>query len=235
MSLLSPAWPQQDEPSPCGTTTGLPPASSDSDSGCALEEYLEPSADPAPPEVGSTRLSPSPAWFPQQSTPFPGVKHAFQQLQAKHSFIPPVSPQVPPCFGPRSPQPGSPSDRARLRARALLQQLPPQDCDVRPPFLGCCPLPGLAPCPPDPRAPAGAVLPRPRRGGAAPAPSLQRPPQTGGPGPGAGVSRAGSLPWLSLQEGEVAPPAPIFWRGAVPKSQPGPKPRVPVPCSAAGG
>ncbi|XP_068852100.1 prickle-like protein 4 [Aphelocoma coerulescens] len=88
MSLQSPAWPQRDEPSPCGTTTGLPPASSDSDSGCALEEYLEPSADPAPPEA-------------------------------------------PPCFGPRSPQPGSPSDRTRLRARALLQQLPPQDCDER--------------------------------------------------------------------------------------------------------
>ncbi|XP_015506381.1 prickle-like protein 4 [Parus major] len=86
MSLPSPAWPQQDEPSPCGTTTGLPPASSDSDSGCALEEYLEPSAEPAPPEVLL-------------------------------------------CFGPRSPQPGSPSDRTR--SRALLQQLPPQDCDER--------------------------------------------------------------------------------------------------------
>ncbi|XP_039941856.1 prickle-like protein 4 isoform X2 [Hirundo rustica] len=83
MSLPSPAWPQRDEPSPCGTTTGLPPASSDSDSGCALEEYLEPSVEPAPPEVL-------------------------------------------PCFGP-----GSASDRTRLRARALLQQLPPQDCDER--------------------------------------------------------------------------------------------------------
>ncbi|XP_030089421.2 prickle-like protein 4 isoform X1 [Serinus canaria] len=82
MSLPSPAWPQQDEPSPCGTTGGLPPASSDSDSGCALEEYLEP-------------------------------------------------PEVPPCFGPRSPPPGSAPDRTRLRARALLQQLPPQDCDER--------------------------------------------------------------------------------------------------------
>ncbi|OWK51766.1 Prickle-like protein 2 [Lonchura striata] len=102
MSLPSPAWPQQDEPSPCGTSTGLPPASSDSDSGCALEEYLEPPADPAPPEV-------------------------------------------PPCFGPRAPQPGSPSDRTRLRARALLQQLPPQDCDVRPLFLGCHSLAGTRP------------------------------------------------------------------------------------------
>ncbi|XP_063034113.1 prickle-like protein 2 [Melospiza melodia melodia] len=88
MSLPSPAWPQQDEPSPCGTTGGLPPASSDSDSGCALEEYLEP-------------------------------------------------PEVPPC----SPQPGSDRDRTRLRARALLQQLPPQDCDVRPPPLAAAPLP----------------------------------------------------------------------------------------------
>ncbi|TRZ10391.1 hypothetical protein HGM15179_016724 [Zosterops borbonicus] len=88
MSLPSPAWPQQDEPSPCGTTS-LPPASSDSDSGCALEEYLEPSTEPAAPEAL-------------------------------------------PCSGPCSvPQPGSPSDRTRLRARALLQQLPPQDCDER--------------------------------------------------------------------------------------------------------
>ncbi|XP_038018653.1 prickle-like protein 4 [Motacilla alba alba] len=88
MSLPSPAWPRRDEPSPCGTPGGLPPASSDSDSGCALEEYLEPSAEPAPPEV-------------------------------------------PPRFAPRSPPPGSACDRTRLRARALLQQLPPQDCDER--------------------------------------------------------------------------------------------------------
>lgn len=54
MSLPSPAWPQRDEPPPCSTATGLPPASSDSDSGCALEEYLEPPVDPAPSEVGST-------------------------------------------------------------------------------------------------------------------------------------------------------------------------------------
>ncbi|KAM7032790.1 prickle-like protein 4 isoform 1-T1 [Acridotheres tristis] len=88
MSLPSPAWPQRDQPSPCSASTALPPASSDSDSGCALEEYLEPSVDPAPPEVL-------------------------------------------PCFGSRSPQPGSAPDRTRLRARALLQQLPPQDCDER--------------------------------------------------------------------------------------------------------
>ncbi|XP_076214053.1 prickle-like protein 4 [Aptenodytes patagonicus] len=88
MSLPSPAWPQRDEPPPCSTATGLPPASSDSDSGCALEEYLEPPVDPAPSEV-------------------------------------------PVCFGTRSPQPASPADRIRLRARALLQQLPPQDCDER--------------------------------------------------------------------------------------------------------
>ncbi|XP_005059338.1 PREDICTED: prickle-like protein 4 [Ficedula albicollis] len=85
MSLPSPAWPQRDQPSPCGTGTALPPASSDSDSGCALEEYPEPPADP----------------------------------------------EVPPCFGSGSPQPGSAPDRTRLRARALLQQLPPQDCDER--------------------------------------------------------------------------------------------------------
>ncbi|XP_064327899.1 prickle-like protein 4 isoform X1 [Phalacrocorax carbo] len=88
MSLPSPAWPQRDEPPPCGTATGLPPASSDSDSGCALEEYPEPPTDPAPPEV-------------------------------------------PACFGTRSPQPASPADRIQLRTRALLQQLPPQDCDER--------------------------------------------------------------------------------------------------------
>ncbi|GAB0200121.1 prickle-like protein 4 [Grus japonensis] len=88
MSLPSPAWPQRDEPPPCGTATGLPPASSDSDSGCALEEYLEPLVDPAPPEV-------------------------------------------PVCFSTCSPQPASPADRIRLRTRALLQQLPPQDCDER--------------------------------------------------------------------------------------------------------
>ncbi|XP_026719892.1 prickle-like protein 4 [Athene cunicularia] len=86
MSLPSPAWPQRDEPPPCDTAAGLPPASSDSDSGCALEEYLEPPADP---------------------------------------------PEVPLCFGPCLPQPASPADRILLRARALLQQLPPQDCDER--------------------------------------------------------------------------------------------------------
>ncbi|XP_053943808.1 prickle-like protein 4 isoform X2 [Cuculus canorus] len=88
MSLPSLAWPQQDEPPPCGTATSLPPASSDSDSGCALEEYPEPPVDP-------------------------------------------VLPEVPVCFSTRSPQPASPDDRIRLRARALLQQLPPQDCDER--------------------------------------------------------------------------------------------------------
>nr|XP_027300949.2 prickle-like protein 4 isoform X2 [Anas platyrhynchos]XP_038024357.1 prickle-like protein 4 isoform X2 [Anas platyrhynchos] len=88
MSLPSPAWPQPDEPPPCVTATGLPPASSDSDSGCALEEYLEPPADPAPPKV-------------------------------------------PACFESRSLDPASPADRSRLRVKALLQQLPPQDCDER--------------------------------------------------------------------------------------------------------
>ncbi|XP_062451172.1 prickle-like protein 4 isoform X2 [Rhea pennata] len=50
MSLRSPAWPRRAERPPCGTAAGLPPASSDSDSGCALEEYAEPPAEPAPPE-----------------------------------------------------------------------------------------------------------------------------------------------------------------------------------------
>ncbi|XP_025912310.1 prickle-like protein 4 [Apteryx rowi] len=81
MSPPSPAWPQRDEPPPCGTAAGLPPASSDSDSGCALEEYLEPPA------------------------------------------------EVPVRFAARSPEPAAAG--SRLRARALLQQLPPQDCDER--------------------------------------------------------------------------------------------------------
>ena len=85
MSLPSPAWPQRDEPPPCGTATSLPPASSDSDSGCALEEYLEPPADPVPPEVGSTRAlsaphSPPALWAPSTGgtrSPAPGLKHTF--------------------------------------------------------------------------------------------------------------------------------------------------------------
>ncbi|XP_057279552.1 prickle-like protein 4 [Pezoporus wallicus] len=89
MSLPSTAWPQRDEPPPCGTTTtSLPLASSDSDSGCALEEYPEPSTEPAPPEV-------------------------------------------PPCSGAPTLHPCSPTDSIQLRTRALLQQLPPQDCDER--------------------------------------------------------------------------------------------------------
>ncbi|XP_033925774.1 prickle-like protein 4 [Melopsittacus undulatus] len=89
MSLPSTAWPQRDEPPPCGTTTtSLPLASSDSDSGCALEEYPEPPTEPAPPEV-------------------------------------------PPCSSTLAPHPSSPTDSIQLRTRALLQQLPPQDCDER--------------------------------------------------------------------------------------------------------
>ncbi|XP_068015879.1 prickle-like protein 4 [Melanerpes formicivorus] len=88
MSLPSPAWPQRDELPACSTATGLPPPSSDSDSGCALEEYLEPPPDPLPPEV-------------------------------------------PLCPGTCSPPPLPPAARTQLRARALLQQLPPQDCDER--------------------------------------------------------------------------------------------------------
>ncbi|XP_068774344.1 prickle-like protein 4 isoform X2 [Struthio camelus] len=82
MSLPSPAWSQRDEPPPCGTATGLPPASSDSDSGCALEEYPEP-------------------------------------------------PEVPARSATRSPEPALPADGNQLRIKALLQQLPPQDCDER--------------------------------------------------------------------------------------------------------
>lgn len=92
MSLPSPAWPQQDEPPPCGTATSLPPPSSDSDSGCALEEYPEPPADPAPPEVGSTPgslcslLSPSSAgavhgWYLRQSPPRPQDETLFSNLK----------------------------------------------------------------------------------------------------------------------------------------------------------
>ncbi|XP_062451173.1 prickle-like protein 4 isoform X3 [Rhea pennata] len=88
MSLRSPAWPRRAERPPCGTAAGLPPASSDSDSGCALEEYAEPPAEPAPPEA-------------------------------------PARPAA------RSPEPAPPADGNRLRVRALLQQLPPQDCDER--------------------------------------------------------------------------------------------------------
>ncbi|KAM8795946.1 prickle-like protein 4 [Eudromia elegans] len=74
MSPPSPAWPQRDEAPACGAATGLPPPSSDSDSGCALEEYPEPPAE-----------------------------------------VPARSPAL--------------AERSRLRAKALLQQLPPQDCD----------------------------------------------------------------------------------------------------------
>uniref|UniRef100_A0A8C3JAW9 LIM zinc-binding domain-containing protein n=1 Tax=Calidris pygmaea TaxID=425635 RepID=A0A8C3JAW9_9CHAR len=151
MSLPSPAWPQRDEPPPCGTAIGLPPASSDSDSGCALEEYPEPPADPAPPEVGSTPALPGLPLLPQPvgGTRRPGMKRVLSQPRAMQLnppknllvFLSPVRhPKVPACFGTRSPQdPSSPTDRIRLRARALLQQLPPQDCDVRHLFLGCCP------------------------------------------------------------------------------------------------
>ncbi|XP_067387543.1 prickle-like protein 4 [Emydura macquarii macquarii] len=52
MSLPHPTWPQRETPPCSGALTGLPPtSSSDSDSGCALEEYLEPAADAAPAEV----------------------------------------------------------------------------------------------------------------------------------------------------------------------------------------
>lgn len=44
------------------------------------------------------------------------------------------------------------------------------------------------------------------------------------------MSRAGSLPRLSLQEGELSPPAPIPGQGPIPKIHPGPKP--PCPCAS---
>uniref|UniRef100_A0A8B9VT97 Prickle planar cell polarity protein 4 n=1 Tax=Anas zonorhyncha TaxID=75864 RepID=A0A8B9VT97_9AVES len=45
--------------------------------------------------------------------------------------VPVPCPQVPACFESRSLDPASPADRSRLRIKALLQQLPPQDCDER--------------------------------------------------------------------------------------------------------
>lgn len=135
MSLPSPAWPQPDEPPPCGTATGLPPASSDSDSGCALEEYLEPPADPAPPKVGSAW--PSRGSLCSRSAP-KGRNH-FNPLDHPPVCVPVPCPQVPACFESRSLDPASPADRSRLRVKALLQQLPPQDCDVRTRFICCCP------------------------------------------------------------------------------------------------
>lgn len=80
MSLPSPAWPQRDEPPPCGT--GLPPASSDSDSGCALEEYPEPPVDPAPPEVGSTPALPGLPSLP--ALPPPRGCHPWAVPAAQH-------------------------------------------------------------------------------------------------------------------------------------------------------
>uniref|UniRef100_A0A8C3JAZ0 LIM zinc-binding domain-containing protein n=1 Tax=Calidris pygmaea TaxID=425635 RepID=A0A8C3JAZ0_9CHAR len=113
MSLPSPAWPQRDEPPPCGTAIGLPPASSDSDSGCALEEYPEPPADPAPPEVGSTPALPGLPLLPQPvgGTRRPGMKRVLSQPRAMQLnppknllvFLSPVRhPKVPACFGTRS-------------------------------------------------------------------------------------------------------------------------------------
>lgn len=53
--------------------------------------------------------------------------------------VPVPCPQVPACFESRSLDPASPADRSQLRVKALLQQLPPQDCDVRHGFIRCCP------------------------------------------------------------------------------------------------
>ncbi|XP_019369779.1 PREDICTED: prickle-like protein 4 [Gavialis gangeticus] len=89
MSLPSSVWPQRDVPPCSGTQAGLPPtSSSDSDSGCALEEYLEPTADSAPTEASLCLDSPS-------------AKSVPAAVANQH------------------------------RIKALLQQLPPQDCDER--------------------------------------------------------------------------------------------------------
>uniref|UniRef100_A0A8C8RMY8 Prickle-like protein 4 n=1 Tax=Pelusios castaneus TaxID=367368 RepID=A0A8C8RMY8_9SAUR len=60
MSLPNPTWPQRDT-TPCSGTLAVSPptSSSDSDSGCALEEYLEPAADAAPAEVSLCFDSPT--------------------------------------------------------------------------------------------------------------------------------------------------------------------------------
>ncbi|XP_044871495.1 prickle-like protein 4 isoform X2 [Mauremys mutica] len=81
MSLLSPTWPQRDK-APCsGTLAGLTPtSSSDSDSGCALEEYLEPAADAAPAEVSLCFEAPSADTVPAAIRSQLRIKSLLQQL-----------------------------------------------------------------------------------------------------------------------------------------------------------
>ncbi|XP_030417307.1 prickle-like protein 4 isoform X3 [Gopherus evgoodei] len=81
MSLLSPTWPQRDK-APCsGTFAGLTPtSSSDSDSGCALEEYLEATADAAPAEVSLGFEAPSADTVPAAIRSQLRIKSLLQQL-----------------------------------------------------------------------------------------------------------------------------------------------------------
>ncbi|KAJ6659818.1 hypothetical protein lerEdw1_018273 [Lerista edwardsae] len=83
MSLPSPSWSQRGKP-----TALLPASSSDSDSGCALEDYSGPTT-----EICGAELSPH--------------------------------------FGSRAADAVPDAVQTRLRIKALLQQLPPQDCDER--------------------------------------------------------------------------------------------------------
>ncbi|XP_026511073.1 prickle-like protein 1 isoform X3 [Terrapene carolina triunguis] len=81
MSRPSPTWPRRDKPPCSGTLTGLAPtSSSDSDSGCALEEYLERAADAAPAEVSSCFEAPSADRVPAATRSQLRIKSLLQQL-----------------------------------------------------------------------------------------------------------------------------------------------------------
>lgn len=82
MSLLSPAWPRRDKPPCSGPLAGLPPtsSSSDSDSGCALEEYLEPAANAAPAQVFLCSDVPSVDTVPAAIRSQLRIKSLLQQL-----------------------------------------------------------------------------------------------------------------------------------------------------------
>ncbi|XP_034623229.1 prickle-like protein 4 isoform X1 [Trachemys scripta elegans] len=81
MSLPSPTWPRRDKLPCSGTLTGLTPtSSSDSDSGCALEEYLERAADAAPAEVSSCFEVPSADRVPAATRSQLRIKSLLQQL-----------------------------------------------------------------------------------------------------------------------------------------------------------
>ncbi|KAM7170041.1 prickle-like protein 4 [Macrochelys suwanniensis] len=81
MSPPSPTWPRRDKPPCSGTLAGLAPtSSSDSDSGCALEEYLEPAADAAPAKGSSCLDSPSADTVPAATRSQLRIKSLLQQL-----------------------------------------------------------------------------------------------------------------------------------------------------------